>query len=459
MLSRKAAILLLFGVLLVTMMSAGSGQPRRVPRRRRWQAATPAKVAEATEATDAQATDALATDAQATDTWATGAEATSGDVQPLTPALAVDAKARAAATAFRAAWRPPSYAAQDGPPLDPPRPTRPRAWAAMGNNERVVIDSLAAFHTLRAVGTDADCVLMLFGENTEQLHRQYAGAIQRLDVWVMHVEMPVGPGDVLEGKYRTVVQRANKGKPKWWDFVKLFPLAMEQYEKVIFMDGDLQFRKNCDELFDKPAGTHSDGPFSPFNSGLVVMSPGERALRGMLGLILEGAFTYRGFWNGTGTMGAEEFAPCEAKPKKDASGVRYKGKWGFVACETTQGLFQYYYTCRKGEAAPPTLTRHVYNYQAHESGRFYQKVKDDIKIMHFTGCKKRGDEKGRQLCPEAHSQLDAAAAAVAADIEGGAGADDALLRRQSLLFDMHRVWRIVDETHNLLLGKGGVGAP
>ena len=136
--------------------------------------------------------------------------------------------------------------------------------------------------------------------------------------------------------FREVVTRSGK----WWDWVKLCAFLAQPYEKVVFLDSDLLFLANVDELFLMPDGTHADGPFSRLNSGLVVLKPSEATFRELVRLVLAGDFDRERGWERSQTH--------DDVPR--------------IGGETTHGLLHYFYDVKPSTPAK-LLDRSVYNYQ------------------------------------------------------------------------------------------------
>jgi hypothetical protein len=131
---------------------------------------------------------------------------------------------------------------------------------------------------------------------------------------------------------------------------------LTEYTRAVFLDADMLFLSNADETFSFPSGSHSDGPLSPFNSGLFVVEPSANDYRELFEIVTEGDFSYKTGW---------------------------RHKWGenFYAAETTQGLLYYFNHFLKNDSSL-LLNRTVWNYQSLEP------VPRETKILHFTACGK-----------------------------------------------------------------------
>lgn len=115
-----------------------------------------------------------------------------------------------------------------------------------------------------------------------------------------------------------------------------------------------------------PAGTHTDAPKSPFNSGLFVTEPSTADYKELLQIVKDGDYDLNHSWAGA-------FNDIEGKyrPRKYAP---------FYGAETTQGLLYYYFHTVKRSFK--LLPRDVYHYQG---------VEDDpqgVMLVHFNICDK-----------------------------------------------------------------------
>lgn len=225
------------------------------------------------------------------------------------------------------------------------------AWVTMANTEEYVRYSLVVFQTLRKVKTVGSFVLLLFGGSRFDLLEQFAGAFDKFDVKVHVFDVPIQPHHIKNFHYRQLLNTKNK----WWDFAKIESFRLVMYDKVIFIDSDLFFLRNADELFSQPDGSAADGPFAPLNSGLVVIQPSIRAYCEVMNITLSGRFTYNTGWFNS-----------------------WKGE--FNGDDTTQGIFYYYYNYVKNNFN--LLDRSIYNYQDVEP------LPRSVKVLHFTGCGK-----------------------------------------------------------------------
>ena len=255
------------------------------------------------------------------------------------------------------------------------------AWATMASAEAHVRDAAAMMRSLRAVGTVGEQLLLLFGEQRLALRDAWCAVLEDLQITTALVDAPIGPGDVLSPAYREVVTRGGK----WWDWVKLCAFLALPYDKVVFLDSDLLFLANVDELFAMPDGTHADGPFSRFNSGLVVLKPSEATFRALVRLVLAGDFDRERGWE-------------RAQTRDDVPRI---------GGETTQGLLHYFYVVKQPTPAR-LLDRGVYNYQDVEP------APTGVKIVHFTACGKPYDIAAYRKCPTFKARWDKHAARNAA---------------------------------------------
>ena len=259
------------------------------------------------------------------------------------------------------------------PGLKKRRPPR-YAWATMASAEAHMRDATAMMRSLRAVGTIGEQLLLLFGEERLALRKAWRAVLADIKITTALVAAPIGPDDVLNPVFRGVVTRSGK----WWDWVKLCAFLAQPYEKVVFLDSDLLFLANVDELFLMPDGTHADGPFSRLNSGLVVLKPSEATFRELVRLVLAGDFDRERGWERSQTH--------DDVPR--------------IGGETTQGLLHYFYDVKPSTPAK-LLDRSVYNYQDVEP------APTGVKVVHFTACGKPYDIESNRKCPTFKARWDA----------------------------------------------------
>ena len=227
------------------------------------------------------------------------------------------------------------------------------AWVTMASEDIHVKHALAMFRSLRDVQSRADLVMLVINHaGTVDVIKTYLSPIRALGVKMKRVENPVNPDDVRNPAFRKVIEDLGK----WWDFNKLHVYNLTEYTRAVFLDADMLFLSNADEIFSFPSGSHSDGPLSPFNSGLFVVEPSANDYRELIEIVTEGDFSYKTGW-------------------------RHKWSENFNAAETTQGLLYYFHHFLKNDSSL-LLNRTVWNYQSLEP------VPRETKILHFTACGK-----------------------------------------------------------------------
>ena len=161
---------------------------------------------------------------------------------------------------------------------------------------------------------------------------------------------------------------------------KLHAFRLVQFAKVVFLDSDLLFLHNADSLFQNGDGTHTDGPWSPFNSGLVVIEPSQHAYETLLATVREGDFDYQTGWR-------RKWKDVELYVDEP------HGKWRLTNAETTQGLFFYYF--HHHTMSYRVLNRSIWNYQGIEP------IPPETTVLHFTGCGKPTAAEAVERCPRA----------------------------------------------------------
>ncbi len=118
---------------------------------------------------------------------------------------------------------------------------------------------------------------------------------------------------------------------------KIRILQLLHYDRVMFVDADIVFQENPQVLFDEPGFVGFDGPKSPFNAGLFVVTPSQQAFVDMQDIANSGSFDPKDGWLHYG-----EFPHWREEGKMH--------NWTFWGSHTDQGLFYYYYHILKDEA-------------------------------------------------------------------------------------------------------------
>jgi hypothetical protein len=233
------------------------------------------------------------------------------------------------------------------------------AWVYMANTDQVLIHTLVSAQSSRLQGTTADIFVLWFGSDCP--NPCMVSALDKIGAQIRVVEPPLTAADMTNKVYASIINRLNK----WWDFVKLEVFNLVQYKKAVFLDGDTLFIKNLDELFQLPAGTHTDAPKSPFNSGLFVVKPSRTDYEALLDIVKEGRYDLQRSWGGA---------------FKDKKGIyRPRTYAPYYGAESTQGLFYYFFhTVKKSFHLVP---RDIYHYQGTESP-------SGVKLVHFNICAK-----------------------------------------------------------------------
>lgn len=235
------------------------------------------------------------------------------------------------------------------------------AWVYMANSEQVLLHSLVSAQSSRLQGSKADIVILWFG--TTCPNPCIVKSLDALGAQIRIVDPPLTAADINinNEKYASIITKLEK----WWDFVKLEVFNLVEYKKAVFLDGDTLFIKNLDELFAFPAGSHTDAPKSPFNSGLFIVDPSRSDYLALLDIVKQGNYDLKRSWGG-----AFEDTKGLYKPRSYAP---------FYGAESTQGLLYYFFhTVKKSYRVLP---RDVYHYQGTESP-------EGVKLVHFNICAK-----------------------------------------------------------------------
>lgn len=258
-------------------------------------------------------------------------------------------------------------------PAPPMIPSSPFAWVYMSNTDKTLLQSLVSAKSARLAGSTADVVVLWFGDSVPSDCLKASAA--ELGVHLRKVIPPLGPTDTANRLWASVVTKLDK----WWDFVKLEVFNLVEYRKAVFLDGDTLFLENLDFLFTLPAGTHTDAPKAPFNSGLFVVEPSVNAYDTLLALARAADYDLKRGWGG--------------KFKDSAGLYRARSYAPFYGAETTQGLLHYYFT----EVAPSgvALSRDRYHYQGDE---------DEVEtaLVHFNICDKPVPGQTPERCARFH---------------------------------------------------------
>ena len=135
-----------------------------------------------------------------------------------------------------------------------------------------------------------------------------------------------------------------------------------------------------------PAGTHTDAPKSPFNSGLFVVEPSNSDYTEILQLVKDGNYDLKHSWGGA---------------FNDTEG-RYKSRTyaPFYGAETTQGLLYYYFHTIKNSYQ--VLPRDKYHYQGVQSDL------PGVMMIHFNICDKPQPGIIPERCQGLHEKWQAA---------------------------------------------------
>lgn len=165
------------------------------------------------------------------------------------------------------------------------------AWVMMGDNEAAFQQILVSAKSLRSLHTKGDIVVLNFARSIPKCMQT---AFQGLCIRVKNVKIPVTRDDVTNPIYKKVIDDINK----WWDFAKLLAYDMIDYSKVVFVDGDTMFLRDPDVWLAQPPGTYTDGPKSPFNSGMFVLEPSSEDFMTLLGLVRNGTYDLKTGWGG-----------------------------------------------------------------------------------------------------------------------------------------------------------------
>jgi hypothetical protein len=307
----------------------------------------------------------------------------------------------------------------------------------MGNNEAAFQQILVSAKSLRSLYTKGDIVVLNFAPS---LPKCMQTAFQDLCIRVKNVQIPVTRNDVTNPIYKKVIDDINK----WWDFAKLLAYDIVDYSKVVFVDGDTMFLRDPDVWLAQPPGTCTDGPKSPFNSGMFVLEPSSEDFLTLLGLVRNGDYDLKTGWGGAfrdeekkyvfkfvyrRKRGAVErwlsTCPCiqdhhhhhhthlpiysiSYQPPLLFLSLyiyRYRPRTyaPFYGAETTQGLFYYFYHDLKNQYNA-LYPREAFHYQGNEDPPGLDRSKDGEMphLVHFNICPKPQPGKAMEECPEMH---------------------------------------------------------
>jgi alpha-N-acetylglucosamine transferase len=228
----------------------------------------------------------------------------------------------------------------------------------MANTDQILLQTLVSIQSSRLQGTKADSLVLWFAQNACP-SPCLVSALDKIGAQLRLVDPPLSAADMKNKQYASIINRLNK----WWDFTKLEVFNLVQYKKAVFLDGDTLFVSTLDELFDMPAGTHTDAPKSPFNSGLFVLQPSKADYLTLLDIVKQGMYDLKESWGSA-------FNDTQYRPRAYAP---------FYGAETTQGLLYYFFhTIKKSYHVLP---RDIYHYQGTESP-------EGVKLVHFNICAK-----------------------------------------------------------------------
>lgn len=193
-------------------------------------------------------------------------------------------------------------------------PGSPRAYVTLATNDDYALGALALVNSIRATGTDADCVVLHTAVPDAALTRlRQAGA--RLIATDL---LPTSDGfnttharDALHA--RAAFTKGNK--PPFHtpldNFVKLRLWQLTEYRAVVFIDADAIMLRNCDRLFDYPEFCAAPNvyesltDFHRLNSGVFTARPSEARFAQMLDRLDRPGV----FWRRTDQTFLQEFFP------------------------------------------------------------------------------------------------------------------------------------------------------
>ena len=240
----------------------------------------------------------------------------------------------------------------------------PHAWVSLAfGNDNMMHRALVLFQSLRSVGTEAAFVMLCEPCGASVQVRMQAAALSVR----LRRTMPPIPADDMPRAWLQMLKRwgvpATSYSQGVGDFAKLFVHSLEEYSRVVLLDGDILALRNLDNLFLLPEGSHSDGPLSPFNSGVIVIKPRRSDFLQLVSIARRAKYNESLGWHNEG--------PCTRPP--------------CVARHVLQGLWHWWFVTRPSWVAP-RLSRHVFN-ALHDPLPVHLNF-EHVGLVHFTNCGK-----------------------------------------------------------------------
>lgn len=223
------------------------------------------------------------------------------------------------------------------------------AYVMMGNRTIDLLRCLSLSKSIRDSGSDQSIVFLSF-DNLD--FKEYLSILKRLDITLKFCYNPIDISKILNQYYAKYISDIS------WDFFKLLPWSLTDFDNIIFMDTDMLVLKNIDHLFHNNYDfMYTDGRISPLNSGLFVAKPNLTTFYGLQHFIYSGDFATNSGWFNMGR------------------------KHKHYAIEVCQGVF-YYYFIQSKKFSVEYLPRRLYNNLSPQC--LENTNEEDIKVVHFT---------------------------------------------------------------------------
>lgn len=219
----------------------------------------------------------------------------------------------------------------------------------MGNREIDLLRCLSLSKSIRDSDSKESIIFLSFDNLNSS---KYLSVANTLDITIKIVNNPIDITKIKNQFYARYIKDIS------WDFFKLIPWTLTDYNKVIFLDTDMLVLQNIDHLFNQNYDfIYTDGRISPLNSGLFVAKPDLTTFYGLQHFVYSGDFIIDSGWY---NMGRKKY---------------------HYAIEVCQGIF-YYYFVKSNKFKVDYLPRQLYN---NMSPQCLENINEnDIKVVHFT---------------------------------------------------------------------------